>query len=132
MKSYQLSIQEKPGYLHFQVSGENNLETVQSYLEEVLQRCIEQKYSSVLIEEFLQGPGLKVIEMFQIAEKSSDISNHLRRVAYVDTNMEHSFANLKFAGTVASNRGLNVHIFPSVPDAEQWLHENANGHYVRN
>ena len=119
---YELSIQEKEGYLHFQVTGDNNFETVKNYLGAIYEECVQRQISSILVEENLQGPGLKVMDIFQIAEEGSlRAGSEIRRVAFIDQNDEHSYANMKFAVTVASNRGLNVRLFSSVSDAEEWL-----------
>jgi hypothetical protein len=120
--SYQLTVQEKSGYLHFQVTGENSPENVRRYLHDILLTCIDRKQTTVLIEENLKGPGLPLIDMFQIAEKgSAEAQKHIHKVAYVDTNLQHSYKDNSFAKTVASNRGLCVRLFPSVCEAETWL-----------
>lgn len=78
--------------------------------------------NQVLIEEHLDGPGLALLEIFEIASRSSDpIDNQIWKIAYVDTNTEHSYLDMKFAQTVSNNRGLNVRIFPSVVEAEKWI-----------
>lgn len=127
--SYELSIQEKEGYLHFQITGENQFETVKSYLDALYQECVNRGCSSILVEENLSGPGLRMLDIFGIAEQGSQLaSSKIRRVAYVDRNFEHSYDNMKFAATVASNRGLNVRLFSSVMEAEQWLRLSILGH----
>jgi hypothetical protein len=129
--SYELSVEDKGQYLHFKVTGENGFETVRSYLTEIAQRCIEHNISSVLVEENLTGPGLKLLDIFRLAEEGSQKGAHqFRRVAYIDLNQEHSEMNTKFAATVASNRGLNVRIFSTVQEAEDWMRSNGNQDYA--
>jgi hypothetical protein len=74
--AYQLTIQQRAGYLHIRVTGENGPETV-------------------------------------------------RRIAYVDVNNEHSQSDMHFAETLAVNLGVNIKIFPTVSEAEEWLRDAA-------
>lgn len=50
-RSYQLTIDEKDGYLHFRVTGPNSPETVRGYLADVYYACAQRICSSILIEE---------------------------------------------------------------------------------
>ena len=120
--SYELSVEQKEGYLHFHVTGDNEKETVKNYLAAIYEECVRRNISAILVEENLQGPGLRVLDIFRIAEEGGQtVGSAIRRVAYVDANQEHSHTNMKFATTVASNRGLNVRLFSTVKDAEEWL-----------
>lgn len=49
----------------------------------------------------------------------------IRRIAYVDTNKEHSQSDMHFAEIVAVNLGVNVKLFPTVKEAEECLREAA-------
>lgn len=69
---YTLNVIEQPGYLHFQVSGSNSLATVRGYLAEIHATCVRRRFSSILIEENLSGPGLAIGEIFQIAAAGSE------------------------------------------------------------
>ena len=119
--SYKLTVSEKPTYLHIRVMGQNSPQTVRAYLAEIHALCVQGNYSAILIEEDLQGPGLRLMEIFDIASKSSEWAWSPRRVAYVDVNKEHSSSDMKFAETVARNRGRDIRLFESVEDAEEWL-----------
>jgi len=120
--TYKLSIVEKPGYLHAIVTGSNTKKNVARYLEEVLQECIKRQCSTILLEERLKGRRLDEKAVFQIAaEGSNNARGKFEAVAYVDV-----YANgelMKFAETVAVNRGLPVRVFSTVADAEKWLQE---------
>jgi hypothetical protein len=64
--------------------------------------------------------------VFQIAsEGSSRARGCFEAIAYVDVNAEGEL--MKFAETVAVNRGLPVTVFSSVSDAEKWLQGKAPG-----
>jgi hypothetical protein len=119
-KPYILTFTRKPGYLHATVSGPNSKENVAHYLEEVMFECTVRGFQRVLIEERLEGPRLGTSHVFQLAsEGSSRARGSFSAIAYVDVNAEGNL--MKFAETVAVNRGLPVRVFPSVMDAEKWL-----------
>jgi hypothetical protein len=120
--AYQLTVEQKAGYLHIRVTGENSPETVRRYLEEVFYTCLQANCPIVLIEEDLRGPGLGVIDIHQIVTEGSKRTwPTVRRIAYVDVNKEHSQSDMHFAETLAVNLGVNVKLFPTVNEAEEWL-----------
>jgi hypothetical protein len=121
---YQLSIERKPDYLHARVTGENTAQNVRAYLDEIRTACWRLRCAAVLIEEHLAGPGLSLTDIFGVAEEGSrppGPDEPAMRIAYVDTNPDHSHADMEFAETVATNRGLNVRVFRAVVDAQRWL-----------
>jgi hypothetical protein len=118
--TYTLIINQKPTYLHAIVTGRNSRENVAQYLEEIHGECIARSCFRVLVEERLEGPRLRTIDVFQIAlEGSSKASGTYKAFAYVDVNAEGDL--MQFAETVAVNRGLPVAVFSTVADAEKWL-----------
>ena len=50
----------------------------------------------------------------------------LRKIAYVDTSQRDP-DKMKFAETVAQNRGVNVRLFRDGDAARQWLSEDSKG-----
>jgi hypothetical protein len=121
---YELSIERKPGYLHARVTGENTVQNIRAYLAEIRAACWRLRCPAVLIEEHLAGPSLSLSDIFGVAEEGSrppEPGEPAMRIAYVDTNPEHSHADMKFAETVATNRGLNARVFRTVVDAQNWL-----------
>ncbi|HUN65122.1 MAG TPA: hypothetical protein VMW43_03410 [Bacteroidota bacterium] len=120
--SYTMDVEAKGNYLHITVRGINSPQNVRNYLAEVRQKCIDHRTSAVLIEESLSGPGLPSLDIFNIVrDASKNIHPVIRRIAYVDTNTEHSLRELKFGETVAVNRGVNVKVFSTVAEGEKWL-----------
>jgi hypothetical protein len=118
--TYKLTIDQKPTYLHAIVSGQNSRENVTRYLEKILYECTVRSCSRVLIEEHLEGPRLRTLDVFKIAsEGSSKSRGRLKAIAYVDVNAEGD--SMQFAENVAVNRGLPVAVFSTVADAEKWL-----------
>lgn len=118
--SYQLKIIEKPSYLHVIVTGANTMENVVGYLKDLLRECESRQCYNVLIEEHLMGRRLETWDVYQIASDSSAQARGVfRNVAYVDVNSAGDL--MKFAETVANNRGVPMTVFHTVAEAEQWL-----------
>jgi len=118
--TYQLTITQKPGYLHCIVTGKNTMENVTAYLQELARECEARNCFRVLIEEHLVGRRLETWDVYQlVTEGSARNLGKLHAMAYVDVNAEGDL--MKFAETVASNRGLPMTVFATVPEAENWL-----------
>lgn len=118
--SYQLAITEKPGYLHCIVTGRNSLENVAAYLQELARECEARNCFRVLIEEHLVGRRLETWDVYQVVtEGSARNLGKFQALAYVDVNAEGDL--MQFAETVASNRGLPMTVFATVPEAESWI-----------
>ena len=117
---YHVSLEQKPGYLHAVVTGENSAENVAAYYRDVLQACREHQCYRVLVEERLEGPRLKMMDVFRIAsEGSAAAAGIIQALAYVDVNAEGDL--MQFAETVGVNRGIPVRLFATVDEAEQWI-----------
>jgi hypothetical protein len=122
MMLYSLTVERKPEYLHVKVTGDNTPQTVLKYLTEVHNACSTHKCSDVLIEENLEGPSLEISDIYAvISERSKNVHPVVDRIAYVDVNGDHDSSRMKFAETVAVNRGVNVRIFADVREAANWL-----------
>ena len=118
--SYELTIIEKPTYLHFVVTGENSRDTVAHYMEEVMRLCAERNFPRALVEERLQGPRLSTIDVFCLsAAMSMRYIGALKSLAYVDVYAVGD--TMKFAENVAVNRGFPARVFSTVAAAEKWL-----------
>jgi hypothetical protein len=118
--SYQLQVIEKPTYLHAIVTGQNTVENVGGYLQEIVRECEARKCFEVLIEERLTGCRLETWDVYQIASDNSALARGVfRAIAYVDVNAGGDL--MKFAETVANNRGIPMNLFKTVAEAEAWL-----------
>jgi hypothetical protein len=118
--TYTLTVQAKPGYLHARVEGANTEGNVLAYMSEVLERCRENACARLLIEERLEGPRLGTLEVFRIAsQRTAAIFGSMEAIAFVDVNATGDL--MKFAQTVARNRGAPVAVFASIEEAERWL-----------
>jgi hypothetical protein len=125
---YVFKLEQRAGYLHAKVSGNNDAATVMRYLKDVYDACLREECPRVLIEESLEGPGLSVAEVFGVIAKASEqVWPVVQQIAYVDTNPLHDFAKMQFAEVVASNRGVNVRVFSSIRYAKEWLSSASDG-----
>lgn len=117
---YQLDIDRNGTFLHAVVTGPNTAETVFGYMAEIREACEAHDCRRVLIEEQLEGPRFDEMEIFSlISEGASDALGVFDAIAYIDEKQD--FEIVKFAETVAVNRGIPVAVFTSVADAENWL-----------
>jgi hypothetical protein len=123
--SYEVSLEEKVGYLHAIVTGVNSRENVMRYLEDIAHECAARHCRRVLIEERLEGPRLGTMDVFEVASTGQDrAAAQLPTIAYVDENATPD--SMKFAENVATNRGIYVRVFSTVADATQWLSDLGN------
>ena len=118
--TYKITFHQKPTYLHAIVTGQNSIENVGRYLEEIRGECIARRCFRVLVEERLEGPRLRAMDVFRIAlAGGSKAAGTYNAFAYVDVNAHGNL--MEFAETVAINRGVPVAVFSTVADAERWL-----------
>ena len=119
---YDFRVSPKEGYLHVVVVGDNTPETVMRYLKEIYETALRLKCPNILVEENLEGPGLDLGDIFGVvAEGSKSVWPVVQCIAYVDANRHHDAANMKFAETVGVNRSVNIRVFRTVPEAENWI-----------
>jgi hypothetical protein len=120
--AYDLKVIRADDYLHVLVTGDNTPADVAGYLDQIRRVCAEHGLSKVLIEEYLTGPQLETMDIFDvIGVASGGVAPALQRIAFVDTNPQHAFALMKFAEAVATRRGVNVKVFRDVPSAREWI-----------
>jgi len=120
--AFQVRIDERPTYLHVTVSGDNSLDSVAGYMEQVLRECTARQCFRVLVEERLEGPRLGTLQVFGLVSKGSErLRGVLQAMAYVDVNATGDL--MGFAENVAVNRAIPVRVFASVAAAAEWLRE---------
>ncbi|HYL01943.1 MAG TPA: hypothetical protein VEU54_00855 [Steroidobacteraceae bacterium] len=118
--SYALAVEEKPGYLHFVVTGANTRENVMRYMDEVMRECRARGCRRILIEERLEGARLGTMDVFEmVSAGSTRFRGVLQALAYVDVNAAGGL--MDFAEDVAVNRGFPVRAFATTAAAEEWL-----------
>jgi hypothetical protein len=120
-----MTVTEKPGYLHVVVTGQNTLENVELYLKQLTRECAARGFRRVLIEEKLTGRRLETWDVYQIASKGSiGGSGQYEALAYVDHNAHGDL--MRFAETIANNRGIPLNVFATVQEAEAWLQKKVS------
>ena len=117
---FEVTCAEKSGYLHAIVTGTNSPESVVGYMNLIRAECRRLDCYRVLIEENLEGPRFDEMEIFAlITDNSVGSLGYFEALAYVD--LQQDFEVVKFAETVAVNRGIPIAVFSSVADAENWI-----------
>ena len=120
--SYEMTLTEKPGYLHAVVTGKNTLENVTGYMKELHEACVARGINRVLIEERLTGRRLETWDVYEVAAQGSARGVGLfQALAYVDVHASGEL--MKFAETVAYNRGIPIRLFATVEEAETWIRQ---------
>ncbi len=120
--AYDMEVTPEDDYLHVRVTGDNTPEDVVAYLDQIRRNCAEQGCPKVLIEENLTGPPMGTVDVYDVVEAASrGVAPAIQHIAFVDTNPGHDFAQMKFAETVAVNRGVNIKVFRDVPSAQAWI-----------
>ena len=123
--AYELTTEEGEGY--FYVFGSSETETAEESIE-ALQRvaimCKENGYTRVLLEED-HGTQLSLEEISEISVAMSEMGFDGIRMAFVDRKQEDLAGNL-FGEVSATNRGVDIKVFPSVAEAERWLRNSGD------
>jgi hypothetical protein len=117
--SYQLIVEQRPGYVYARVEGERTPENALRFLKDSYAACVHSGRSSLLLEMNLSGPTLSTTSIFDVIADRAPDGMKLEKIAYVDGARDLSQAY--FAETVAMNRGVNVRLFPDVAAAASWL-----------
>lgn len=124
MVPYQVTIEERPDYLHARVVGPRTPENAIRYLEEVYAACVRTGLAKVLLEMAFSGPSLGVSGVLRVVSERSADGAKLRKIAYVEASPD-GLGKAQFAETAAVNRAVNVRLFDSVAQAARWLEEDA-------
>lgn len=120
--NYSFTYEEKTGFLHVRVSGDNAPENVRRYLRETYEAAARTGISTILLEEDLEGQALDPVDVYAIArDASAETSPIIKKIGYVDLNPERSGSNIDLGEQVARDQGVNVRAFTSVEAAEAWL-----------
>lgn len=120
---YRLTIAQRPSFLHARVTGPNTPQNVLRFLEQAYAACLEHGQAALLLEMNLSGPSIGSASIFNVIAQRSADGAKLRKIAYVD-RVERDPEKVRFAETVAVNRGVNVRVFPDIEAAGRWLSED--------
>jgi hypothetical protein len=119
--SYQLTIEERPTYVHATAVGERTPANALRFLQEAYAACVKSGRSDLLLDMQFTGPALNTTSIYQVISDRVPNGRNLRKIAYVDSSTAFDPGMPYFAETVAVNRGVNVRLFQSVELAEKWL-----------
>jgi hypothetical protein len=124
--SYTITFVQKKDYLHARIDADSTREDIFKSLTEIQQTCLKYKYRKVLIEENFIGPTISTIDIFSIIDQiSPTISPDIQQIAFVDVSQRH-VEIIRFAETVAVNRGVNIKLFTDIKIAEQWINNRVS------
>jgi len=118
---FELSMQEKAGYLYVHTSGVRSQETVTTMTREVFETALAKRLPKVLIDiRELNGMfGITDI-YFLVTEVLRDLRGKgVDQVAIID--IRRSTRQGWFLETVAQNRGFNFRVFAEDESALKWL-----------
>jgi len=119
---YSLHLEQKQGYLHARITGENTPEVTRRYVLDLIDACRKADCPAVLIEENLEGPRMNIGELFEIIQDlHAEFRSTIQLAAMVDVNPRRSDENLRFVEDASVNRGAGVAAFPTVEKAEAWI-----------
>jgi hypothetical protein len=123
-KPYHLVLVEHPAYLQATVTGAHSAENALRFLTESFAASAKTGHTALLLEFNLSGSSLDSTSIFDVVSKRTGPALKMRKIAYYD-NSERDLAKVKFAETVARNRGVNVRLFQDLDAAKDWLEKGA-------
>jgi hypothetical protein len=121
--TYQFDLEEHPAYLHAKATGEHSAQNLARFLKDAYDACVARGQASVLLEVNLAGTSLDFSSIYEVISTRSATGTKLKRIAYVDATTRNP-DRMRFAETVALNRGVNVRLFRNLEDAKRWMLES--------
>ena len=118
---YELSVDEQASYVHTRGTGEFSPENALRFLVESNAACRQRGKRWLLLEFGFTGPSLNGGAIYEIITARSAHGAVFERIAYVDASAERDLEHMRFAETIARNRGVNVRLFRNLDEARQWL-----------
>lgn len=67
MKTYQIQITSRDGFLHAYVTGRESLENFRAYWREIAEACLKRKFKKVLVEDYLER-AVSIIDVHKFAK----------------------------------------------------------------
>ena len=118
---YQFTAIAKPNYLHAIGAGVHSAENLRRFLLDTNRHVRAQHFNAVLLEVRFTGPSLDFGSIYSIIVENRADASLIKRIAYVDTNVEHLPDRTEFAELAANKLGVNARVFRTVAEAESWL-----------
>ena len=120
VKPYTINFEEYPEYLYALVHGEKyGYEVLSQFLREIAGECGKRNFSRVLIEENISATASET-DVFRIASELPQLGFANIRMAYIDRFSDQDALN-EFGRQIAVKSGVDVRIFGTLGDANEWL-----------
>ena len=118
-QQYEISIEERPGYLYARIKAFSaGPQAFQDLLQHIADECRRCKCTKALIYRDVPSmPGIG--NTFQIVGRIEEMLRGIR-IALVNPYPSNA-AQLAFAVSIASGRGIDFKVFNTEPDAREWL-----------
>ena len=123
--SCEMDMDKEHDFLHVRVRGVRTGETVSAMARDILDACVENRCTKVLVDVRALKGWLSTIEAYDVPSTDfPDLRGRgLQKAAIVDR--ERPGETYRFFETVARNRGFNVRIFEDTDRAVEWLRETS-------
>jgi hypothetical protein len=117
--SFQLQIEQMPGYLAARFTGVGTPAEIWQQYELITEHCERTKNHRLLIDTSRAVGEVSIFERFLMGKRAQIFIIHGVKIAWVD-NPERK-GQLGFGAMVAQNRWVNVRVFTDFHAAEEWL-----------
>jgi len=117
--SFQLQMEQMPGYLAARFIGTGVAEEVWRQFESIAENCKRTKNNKVLIDTTKAEEEISLLERFLMGERTQTFARCGLKVACVDT--PERIDPRRFGELVDRNRGVNLRVFTDFQAAEEWL-----------
>ena len=119
--SYELEVKRRDRFIHVTMTGENSTEHMLGALSEIRDICNDQQCWRVLVENRLIGEQLDEKQIVEVINTEGPyVAGLFSAIAYVAEDRDFELA--KFGESVAVDRGVPLMVFPTVAEAEDWIH----------
>jgi hypothetical protein len=119
-RPYQILFEHRPDYLFVYVGSDvNSLEIAAGYWIDILSVVDERNYKQVLIEKDVTQ-RLPSHQVFHLISRLAHTGHH-SDVKFAMWDHHYDRERTEFKELVASNRGFNLKIVPTLTEAEMWL-----------
>lgn len=117
---YKIEISDEPGFLRFDIEGNQDRQTDADIDREIASECIERGAKAALVDIRRLAGRLSILENHEAAKSFRQrMPLSLRRIAIIDLP-EHA-ARSEMYEVTAQNRGARLRFFDSVTLAQEWL-----------
>ncbi|MFC5577871.1 STAS/SEC14 domain-containing protein [Lysobacter niabensis] len=118
---YNLRLTEHGDYLHFEVSGDVDAQSVRiAYWREIAAQARARGSRKLLVTDRKKGHPASPAELAELAVLFHDEASHFDRVAVIEPTPEFLPA-IEHAEIFGQSMGINVRVFSAHREAERWL-----------